>query len=265
MTDSDQPITDEQLSAYLDCALDEPDAEAVERAMSEDPELLRRVAVMMRQQRLLRQHFNAQLQRPVPQPITEMLESSPRVDGSWWSALGERVARWSAAATPVRAMAAAMVVAVVVVGSAALIKGPGADNAVPGDSVLVQAWTAASADAGGFLDEQPSGSVVPLGEGLKGIIDLSFQHHDGRFCRQYRFARSGGSSGVSGVACRSGGAWKSVIVQRTGAPFSESGAFRAAGGSGALAVDRYITDRMSGDVLVGDDEAELIERDWARP
>lgn len=80
-------VTDEMLSAYLDGMLDGDDMRAVEHAMEKDPQSTRRLARMIRNDRLLRARFHAVSRRPVPEPISALLEPAAEPDHSWWTSL----------------------------------------------------------------------------------------------------------------------------------------------------------------------------------
>lgn len=265
MDSNDHAITDEMLSAWLDSALDEADSRRVEQALEEDPRLNRRLARMMRNDRRLRRHFQSEVARPVPQDIAAMLEpaSEPTAPGS--ISVFERLRNWVAPSSPLQLASALAVVAAVGVGVVVMTDGTGPGDAPQPDATL--AWATPSTDAAlqDFLDSQPSGRPEVVGDDMRGIVDLSFEHADGRYCRQYRVALSERRGGVAGIACRTDSGWQAELVQRVDAPVGGTDMFHAAGGQVASAVDYYIVDNMAGDVLVGDSELEVIERNWRQP
>lgn len=265
MNSGNPAISDEKLSAYLDATLDEADAGALEQALERDPHSARRLAAMIRNDRLLRQHFHAAARRPVPESISALLEPSPRSGRSWWSALVERLPQWSGAPAPLRVAGAVAVVAVVGLGLLAVFNQGEWSNGSREGPALVQALPSTNADISRFLDRQPSGRAVTLKEGFSGVVDMSFKHVDGRYCRQYRVALGEKQPSFAAIACRSGNDWQEVLMQRLDTPMAESGMFHAASGQASSLLDGYILEHKSGDIMVGDPEAELIESGWSRP
>jgi hypothetical protein len=265
MTRSDQTISDERLSAYLDGMLDEADTKALEAALDEDPVLGRRLARMARNDRALKQHFKASARRPVPEAITAMLEPAPRQARSWWSALAERLTSWPAMPVPLQAAGVMAALAVVGIGVLAMLNTGAPSNDSPGEAALVRVLPSTSGEVSRFLDRQRSGEVFSLGDDGRAVVDMSFQHSDGRFCRQYRVALGDAPSSFAAVACRSGSEWREVLMQRIDTPIGESGMFHAASGQESSVLDGYILEHAAGDIMVGESEAELIERNWSKP
>lgn len=264
MTDSNQTITDEQLSAYLDGMLDEADVRALEAALENDPGAGLRLVRMARNDRSLKQHFREAARRPVPEAISAMLEPAPRQERSWWSGLAERLTSWSATPAPLQAMGAVAVLAVVGIGVLTMFD-PGAPfNGAPRQAAVVRALPSTSSEVSRFLDEQPSGEALSLDGSGRALVDMSFQHADGRYCRQYRVVLGEASSSIAAIACRSGSEWQEVLIQRVDNPIAESGMFQTASGQGSSIIDGYIREYAEGDIMVGKSEAELIERNWSK-
>lgn len=268
MNSSNPAISDEKLSAYLDATLDEANVDALEQALERDPHAAKRLARMIRNDRLLRQHFHTAARRPVPESISALLEPSARPDGSWWSAVAGRLSEWSRAPASLRVaggVAVAAVVAVIGLGLLAVIDQGGWSGGAQESSVLVRALPSTSTDVSRFLDRRLSGRAVALGEKARGVVDMSFEHSDGRYCRQYRVALGERQPSFAAIACRSGDDWEEVLMQRIDAPITESGMFRTASGQASSVLDGYILEHKRGDIMVGDSEAELIESGWSKP
>lgn len=265
MTGTEPTVTDEMISAYLDGALDEPEAGAVERAADEDPGLARRLARMVRNDRMLRRHFQTLALEPVPESISALLEPPASKERSWWQELAARASGWVALPAPVPVVGAVAALAVVGIGVWTFIDqgfGPGAERH---DSALARALPSTNPELSRLLDRQPSGETVSFSHDALAIIDMSFEHAEGRYCRQYRVAPGGQSSSFAAVACRIDGGWQEVLVQRIDAAIVDPGHFRAASGPESALVDGYILEYMSGDIIVGGAEASLIERNWSKP
>ncbi|HSH27808.1 MAG TPA: DVU3141 family protein [Wenzhouxiangella sp.] len=265
MNSSSPEISDERLSAYLDATLEAPDADALERALERDPRSARCLARMIRNDRRLRQHFHAAARRPVPESISALLEPSPRPGRSWWTALAGRLPQWSGAPVPWRVAGAVALVAVVGLGLLVVLDQGEWSNASRKGPALVQVLPSTSADISDFLDRQPSGRAVTLKDDLRGVVDMSFKHVDGRHCRQYRVALGDRQPAFAAIACRSGNDWQEVLMQRLDTPIAESGMFHAASGQASSLLDGYILEHKSGDIMVGDPEAQLIESGWSKP
>lgn len=265
MTSGNQSVSDEQLSAYLDGMLEQADARALEAALEDDPGAGRRLARMARNDRALKQHAQEAARRPVPDAINAMLEPAQRQARSRWSGLAERLTSWSAVPAPLPAAGAVAVLAMVGIGVLAMLNHGASSNGSPGQAALIRALPSTSSEISFHLDRQPSGEVFSLGDAGRAVVDMSFEHADGPYCRQYRAALGEAGPSIAAVACRSGNAWQEVLVQRVDGPIGESGMFHAAGGQESSVLDGYILDHAAGDIMVGESEADLIERNWSNP
>jgi len=258
-------VTDEMLSAYLDGMLDGDDMRAVEHAMEKDPQSTRRLARMIRNDRLLRARFHAVSRRPVPEPISALLEPAAEPDHSWWTSLVGDVFRGGALPGLARLAGITAVVAVLGIGVMTLPDRGTGPNEGRTDTSVADALPSTNPELSRLLDRQPSGELVTFGNGTLARIELSFEHAEGRYCRQYRVAHQGESTSFAVVACRLGTDWQEVLVQRIDAPLADSGQFHAASGPDSSVLDSYIVEHMAGDIMVGDSEVELIRRDWSKP
>ncbi len=115
-------------------------------------------------------------------------------------------------------------------------------------------------------------NVVPSGREIVASVDggevrldvkMTFEEQSGHYCRQYRVVGSP-SGHYSGIACRTGGDW-TVRIQAL-LPPSASGSehtVSADGGTNA-AMDAVIGAWISGNPLVGDDEAAAMSKGWQK-
>lgn len=93
------PITDEQLSEYLDNRLEPPRRAQVEVAIESDPELARTVAAYRRHEDGLRAAAAADLEEPVPPRLLETVRQSSRsrsADRTFWRPSMRHVAQLAA-------------------------------------------------------------------------------------------------------------------------------------------------------------------------
>lgn len=255
-------ITDEMLSAWLDSALDDAESRAVECALEDDPQLNRRLAQMMQNDRGIRRYYrDAAAARPVPKSIAGLLEPAPESADSGLSLI-KRFRDWFPASSPLRLATAFALTAGIGVAVAVLVNDFATGPALSPESTMALAMPSANPELQRFLDSQPSGRTVAIGDQLDGVVDLSFEHVEGGICRQYRVGLPEGSQGFAVIACRNGDGWQEVLAQRINASVVGTDMFRAAGGQAASAIDRYIVDNMVGDIFVGDEEAEILNRDW---
>jgi anti-sigma factor RsiW len=86
------PLTDADLSAYVDGQLPAPRVPEVERAIAGDPSLASRVALMRNQNAALREAFDPWLAEPIPQTL--LAAAAPPAPEARW----RRAAPWFAAA-----------------------------------------------------------------------------------------------------------------------------------------------------------------------
>jgi hypothetical protein len=137
-------------------------------------------------------------------------------------------------------------------------------------------WSLRSDNGDGFaagslalaLEKAPSAQTA--GVNLPGYgpgvfkADLSFQHVDGRYCRQYELSFESGS-GFVGYACGAGnGRWHiEKEAEVTPAKAEVPGVIRPAGqGPGVKAIDDAVGNIIRGDALEPDKELALIRRGW---
>jgi hypothetical protein len=97
-------------------------------------------------------------------------------------------------------------------------------------------------------------------------VDLSFQHRDGRFCRQYYLGLDSTRAYV-GFACSSGnGEWRiekdAIAPVRTAA--NPEGIRPSNQGPTVQAVEKVMDEVMVGDSLEPDRERALIQKGWPR-
>jgi hypothetical protein len=137
-------------------------------------------------------------------------------------------------------------------------------------------WSLQSDSGSGFvaaplalaLEKTPSARTAGLelpgyGPGLF-KADLSFQHVDGRYCRQYELSFESGS-GFAGYACGAGsGRWRiEKEAEVTPTKADVPGVIRPAGENpGVKAIDDAVGNVIRGDAIEPDKELALIRRGW---
>lgn len=94
-------------------------------------------------------------------------------------------------------------------------------------------------------------------------MQMTFEEQSGNYCRQYRIVASP-SGDYSGIACRTGGDW--TVRMQALFPLSRSGPERIvpAGADANAAMDAVIAASISGNPLVGADEAAVMSKGWQK-
>ncbi|WP_339743370.1 hypothetical protein [uncultured Maricaulis sp.] len=241
---------DETLMAYADGELDDKRRREIEAALALDPELVRRVDAHRRLRAQVSDHYQAELEAPVPDAVMALLqpaqadafepESDTRVLPFIAPAVNDRRAVW----TNLTAIAASLLIGALV-GSQWL----GRDSS----AVLLQP-TPDGLFAAGPLEAALTGDASGT-TGRDGIrMILTFPATDGSYCRSFT------TSGVAGIACRDDAGWQ---VRSTGSlPVSSGGEIRTAGSTFPAVLLEEIDRISAGDPLDSSGEAELIARGW---
>lgn len=228
--------TDEELSRYLDGELAEGESDSVRRAVAADPGLAARLERLRAVDRTFADAVRAIDAAPLPAAVAAMLaEPAPRMRPRL-SAVGWRLPAALAATLAIGVFGGAALSSFNRPQMTALAAGPS-----PAGSRLSQA-----------LDTAASGSRLAVGDATLHAL-VSFRTSAGALCREFRFEH--GASGAHGVACRHEGAW--TVQVAAAAPPESEGAYRAA--STDAAIDAFVADIMSGDVLGADEERAALK------
>ena len=247
-------VTDEQIAAFVDGALDDREAALVAAALAEDAAARAYAEEVERANRLLRAAFAAPMEEPVPAPLRDSLlePGLTTTGGEVIDLAAKRPIR-----TPLLKMAAAACVALVV-GA-----GAGALLFTQGESERQQLARLGVAPADGplhaALEQLPSGEVSQAG-----VQPMqTFRDADERICREFEILGEIPEGLEFGIACRnSDGRWQVEIV--VAGPHSEVGpeGYRPASGPGADALDAILEALGAQPYLGPHEEAELLSRGW---
>jgi putative transcriptional regulator len=113
------------------------------------------------------------------------------------------------------------------------------------------------------LNTLPSGgqkTEFVSGQDLRFGIKMTFQDHEGTYCRQYRIEASPAEH-YAGIACRRGEEW-GIKIQGL-VPPAASASQRTVPANGAnAAMDALVGAWSAGDPIVGDDEAGIMNKGW---
>jgi hypothetical protein len=266
-------VSDVDLMRLADGTLAEPRLSAVEAEVSVRPELQQQLEAYLATGKALAQLFVPIAEAPVPERLLNTIHSAPAAAPRTLHRAQARSARvtshgrgWLAALlqpdwrlSPMAAAAALTCVAAI--GAAIMLTEP--RNSFVG--------TAPEALAAALEKEptQPKGANIdwPGSSGARIVVDLSFKHKDGRFCRQYYLGLDSDTRAYVGFACSDGnGNWRvekdGVLPVRTA---SKLGDYRPSEeGPTVAAVEEAVSNAMVGDALEPARERALIQQGWPR-
>jgi hypothetical protein len=135
-----------------------------------------------------------------------------------------------------------------------------------GDAALAEHQPVADRALLVALESLPSGRVVEAA-GRQIELLASFEHHDGRICREFNSSQRNGD-GVDhlGLACRErSGDWTLAVLSSEDRPAdTEHGGYRTASDRQHEIIDRYRQQHTQGKPLGTADEQAAIARGWKR-
>jgi hypothetical protein len=265
-------VSDVDLMRLADGTLAEPRLSAVEAEVATRPELQGQLEAYLVTGKALADLFSPIAEAPVP----ERLLATIRTGASAPSMLLHRTAphRNVPAASRLRdwfagllqpdwrlsPMAAASALAMVgAIGAAIMLTEPQNSFVGPASGAL--------ADALEKVPTNPDGTTIgwPSSGGATFVVDLSFKHKDGRFCRQYYLGLNNDTRAFVGFACSDGnGNWS--VEKDAASPVrtaSNAGDVRPLEGP-TSAVDEAVNNVMVGDALEITREHALIQQGWPR-
>jgi hypothetical protein len=261
---------DATLMSYVDGELDAQTASAIRAQIAADADLQHRVQAFRRSAEQAKQHFNAQLETPVPAALLASVQQSiaqaqaqasananipslKRVSGA--TAAERSFIGW-AANEPRYAMAASLFVLALCVSSffaGGMLNTGTTQTASYNGVVLSSVLPDAVAQV---LSTAPSGERWPLGDTAQGAsvqVLASFRDRNGALCREFGLEQAGAAP-KQGVACRERQAWATrfiAAIPATGAVYTPA--------SGHAAVDSYLSMIGASEPLNTQDEKKALE------
>lgn len=245
--------SEEKIAALIDGSIeDEQEAEALRRAIENDPEAKAYADRIERSNALLREAFDVPAEEPMPAAIEAAIHGEPGGEPGKVAVLRPR--RTARAWLPTAIAASVALVIGVSIGG--FFSEPGERViAALGDAPLDGPLHAA-------LEALPSGSASP--EGVQPM--LTFRDGAGRACREFEVTGELPEALEFGIACRSPeGRWHVEIV--VAAPETEPGpqGFAPASGPGSDALDAMLDALGATPAMSPEDEAALLEGGWSQP
>jgi hypothetical protein len=228
-------ITDADLAAYADGALDEERRAQVEAATTADPQLATRLAAHRDLRRRLAAAFDPILDEPMPERLTQAI-AEPKVVRPRFGWPG-RLAVGSAMGG---ALAASLALGVLL----------GRGSAEPGDLKPGPDGLRAAGELAQALDRQLAGEtgVVRVG--------FTFAQRDGGLCRTFDLP----DGALSGLACRDRAGWAVPVVAAEAR--AQRGDYRMAASPAPPAVLAAVDARIAGDAFDRLQERAARARGW---
>ena len=269
-------LTDEQLMAYADDALQPAERQKVEKLVAADPALKDQVAIYKKTGQQLAAVFADRLREPVPAHLISLIENYqlPNESESQKAKAGTLSKLLAALTSPLELIrapqfaalgAAASVVAGVVIGaygSSLFFDG----RIAASDGIQIGAIQPDS-DLGRYLSTKRSGTTFAMpvrdGSDRKFSVALTFRTKDGRYCRQFS-VRGTQAGAVTALACLKSGQQSWNVVTAVAAPpvRAKRSGVRAAGDRRSAELELTV-DRLIDDIPLGPaDEQKLIKRNW---
>ena len=205
-----KPITDEQLSAYLDGELDTAEMQAIEAELAASAELSTRMDALRATNDAARAYFSQPDETPVPDALLQMIQTQPlpQTDEGMADQDKESEARADDNVVPLRksGKSAGPRIPMATWGIAASL--------VLGLTLMFQYRPDGAIDAGlnQFADTALSGDIHDGGE-RRTELAMSFENADGEFCREV--IQHTPESSRTLIACGEPGDWHWQVMPET--------------------------------------------------
>jgi hypothetical protein len=239
-----EPVSDDDLFAFVEGALSEQDRARIEFLLSSDAALRGRLEQVRRAASALKAAFPLPAEEPrFEQIVEEGFRERERARFRTQPAFDWR-----------QPIAAGLALATVAGGGGYWLghagsQQPGLDlvSIAPGNPVFAA------------LEGTPSGETMQISADAAVKPILTFQSAEGDFCREVEFDSAQAAS--VGVACREGGEWRVVVLAATESGPSESG-YATVGEGASVALENVFERLGGGDPLSPEAEQALISSRW---
>jgi anti-sigma factor RsiW len=249
--------SDEELSAFLDQALEPARGSQLTAALATDAGLRERLEALRQANEAARLAFDAVLDEPVPDRFRAVIAAAASAPADAAPVIDLAARRSRRAALPMDwriPLAASVALALGWAGGAAT-RGPGdvGHQLVRADATVVDAANPLFR----LLNETPSATEAQFGAAgdvFKPV--LSFAAADGRFCREFELASE--QAVAVGVACREAQEWRVEILLAADDRPDATGGYVQASGFNEGALDAALDALGAADALGPEEEAALI-------
>lgn len=231
-------VTDQQLTAFLDGAMDEVEAQAFEVRLAGDPELAARAEGWLANDRRVVAALTPLADAPIGADLLARMglaETAARAASSIHVAANDNPPWWRRYALPLGGALAASLAAVLLL--------------VPRGGQAPQRDMSFALETGRALHP------VKLADGSSVTPTLTVRAADGRYCREFR------SDATVGLACRASGRWQ-IEAQGAGTGPADGATIAVASGADGSALDAAYRKLGASDPLHAKAEAELIAGGW---
>lgn len=237
-------VNDAMLSAFLDAELEEADMEQVREALAEDLRVADRLAALANVDMVVQQAAEKATEAPMPAAVLALLEDAPAAQADT-SAKVVELSTWQRLRKHVS-------VPVSLAAGIAVMVGLSVFN-MPQQSPAAN-WERVAQ----VMDSNLTGETYQADNGLLITPQLSFQNHDGAFCRQVE-AQSEAEL-KQWIGCKNNRDEWVQVAQITLPATSQQGAYRTASASKAL--DDVLDKIMASSPMNRSQEQQAIRNHW---
>ncbi len=235
-------ISDEQLSAFLDAELPEPEMERVRQQLIVDENLADRLAQLAMVDEQIANHYACIDERPMPESIQTLLAQN--------STAADNIVvfpRWKRVQQGVQKNIAIAACTLLVIGF-------GMVQLLPANNQHTNQWNTIAQ----VLEQNVSGSEQHLDDGSRVKTRLTFINNNGNYCRQFQLIQRDKSS--ENIACRVNNRWELAVSvsQETIA----AGDYQTASGGSSL--DSALDEMMHSEAFDVAAEQQAIDSHWSR-
>ena len=255
-------LTDEELMAYADGALPEPEASRVKQAIESNPDLQARVDEFIQTRELLQQAYAEVVDEAIPERLLNTINQATPYNKNQDNVVILKQSNTSRYMQPIKPMAIAASIALVVgVLAGHLLSGNQRDHL----HQLAQAdagFVVAGNPLHEALEKTPSHKLYHVDAGAGDIIVpiMSFKATDNRYCREFEINADSFTS--MGVACRVDEQWQvEVLLAAERRPEGEL-AYRPATGYSEDALNAVLDKLWNGEAYDHEQESNLIANNW---
>jgi anti-sigma factor RsiW len=247
--------SDETLMAYVDGELDEQARGEIEAAMLANPDIAARVARQQALRKRVHLAFEQVLDERVPDRLIAAARGMPASPGeSNVIPLRRRKPtsrRWS---WPEWGSIAASLAAGAVF-TAIFLRHSSDEPVSSHNGHLFASGALAQALSDQLASKQAGGTRAAV------QIGISFRDKQGNYCRTFALSDA---SALAGLACHNGDGWRVDVLARGESGSDAAAQYRPAASSMPKPILQSVEDRIAGEPLDAQGEAEAKARDWAR-
>lgn len=253
------PITDQDLSAFLDGELDDAAAARIEMRLADDPALQARLRSLTEVDDRLGAAFHVTDDDPIVQRLAARIREPARAskgsgtlaDLAHWRTRSLQRGLWQMAA-------AASIAAIVGAFGGFLITQHTSNPSGPAIGAI-----AMNSPLGALLEQQPAGKTIDLSSDYRVAVVASFRDDRGRICRELEYGPAGDQPpSTVAFACRlPDGKWSIQGAVALARPEGSPG-YQPSSSGMTDAVSGLVRSLNIGEALAAEDERRLLSTGW---